>query len=77
MGPYLSEGLHPRRGAGCRGVGGDETQRTVGLALIAFSMGMYVASLYLAYAGRVVAGLLGGTLASVSLIVGADLLKGA
>lgn len=53
----------------------DRVQRTVGLSLIAFSMGMYVASLYLAYAGRVVAGLLGGTLASISLVVGADLLK--
>ncbi|MCE4620500.1 MAG: hypothetical protein F7C33_05695 [Desulfurococcales archaeon] len=47
----------------------------VGIGLLAASIAFYIASIGLAVEGYVIASLIGATVGSVTMIVGADLLK--
>ncbi|MCE4618833.1 MAG: hypothetical protein F7C82_00135 [Desulfurococcales archaeon] len=48
----------------------------VGLLLLIFSLAVFIASIYLAVNGYIVASLVGAAIGSVTLIVGADLVRG-
>ncbi|MEB3765446.1 MAG: hypothetical protein GSR77_04705 [Desulfurococcales archaeon] len=52
-----------------------KTTDIIGVLLIAFSLGLFIASIYMAYNGKISAGLLAATIGGVSLITGADMLK--
>jgi len=47
----------------------------VGLLLLIFSLAVFVAAIYLAVNGYIVASLVGAAIGSVTLIVGADLVR--
>lgn len=47
----------------------------VGLLLLLFSLAVFIASIYLAVNGYIVASLVGAAIGSVTLIVGADLVR--
>ncbi len=47
----------------------------IGVLLVAFSLVLFIASVYMAYSGKISAGLLAATIGGVSLITGADMLK--
>ncbi|MCE4609568.1 MAG: hypothetical protein F7C36_04210 [Desulfurococcales archaeon] len=52
-----------------------KTTDIIGVLLIAFSLVLFIASIYMAYNGKISAGLLAATIGGVSLITGADMLK--
>jgi len=47
----------------------------VGLLLLIFSLAVFITSIYLAVNGYIVASLVGAAIGSVTLIVGADLVR--
>lgn len=52
-----------------------KTTDIIGVLLIVFSLILFITSIYMAYNGKISAGLLAATIGGVSLITGADLLK--
>ncbi len=50
-------------------------QATTGIGLIISALGLFASSIFLAVKGYIIASLVGATVGSVTIIVGADLLK--
>ncbi|MCE4625885.1 MAG: hypothetical protein F7C35_08525 [Desulfurococcales archaeon] len=47
----------------------------LGVVVVGFALAVYAISLYISFQGRVVAGIVGASIGTVALIVGADLVR--